>query len=213
MVDLGTATGFVVVFAIVGFFELFDRTSFALIALATRARPFPTWAGGSLAFVASTLIAVTAGAGFAALLGPSHIGWLRIAGGVVLLAYAAWLYFHPDEVEDVRTGHARSAFLVAFATVFVLELADTTMVFEIVLVTDWGWLVVLIAGASALVAVATWDVALGNRLGVRIRPETLRTIVVIVMTIVGAVTIAYGLAPSAFSALGFAATTGALGGR
>ena len=80
------------------------------------------------------------------------------------------------------------------------------MVFEIVFVANWGWLVVLLAGALALVIVAAWDVAIGNRLGLRIRPETLRRVVVVVLTIVGVVTIAYGLAPSAFPVLGFAAT-------
>ncbi|HLM90812.1 MAG TPA: TMEM165/GDT1 family protein [Thermoplasmata archaeon] len=206
MVDLGAATGFVAVFAIVGFFELFDRTSFALIAIASRARPFPTWAGGALAFVASTAIAVVVGVGFTDLLGPGHIGWLRVAGGGVLLAYAAWVYVQPAEEGERPRGPPGSAFLVAFATIFLLEMGDTTMIFEIVFIADWGWLVVLVAGASALVTVAAWDVALGRRLGLRVQPETLRRIVVVVLTIVGAATIAYGLAPSAFPSLGFAAT-------
>jgi Ca2+/H+ antiporter, TMEM165/GDT1 family len=207
MVDLGAATGYIVVFAIIGFFELFDRTSFALIAIASRARPFPTWAGGALAFVAATVVAVSVGEGFAALLGPSRIGWLRVAGGTVLLGYAGWIYFHTDREPTVVRGPPTSAFFVAFGTIFLLEMGDTTMIFQIVLVGDWGWFVVLVAGASALVTVAAWDVALGNRLGVRIQPATLRRIVVVVLTIVGVVTIAYGLAPSAFPALGFAATS------
>ncbi|MGP8073029.1 MAG: TMEM165/GDT1 family protein [Thermoplasmata archaeon] len=206
MADLGVATGFVFVFAIVGFFELFDRTSFALIALATRARPFPTWVGAALAFVGTTAIAVTVGVGFEALLGPSHVGWLRVAGGSVLLVYAAWVYFHPEAEGEVHPGPPGSALIIAFTTIFLLELGDTTMVFEIVFVANWGWLVVLLAGALALVIVAAWDVAIGNRLGLRIRPETLRRVVVVVLTIVGVVTIAYGLAPSAFPVLGFAAT-------
>ncbi|MGA8664904.1 MAG: TMEM165/GDT1 family protein [Thermoplasmata archaeon] len=206
MVDLGAATGFVVVFAIIGFFELFDRTSFALIAIASRARPFPTWAGGALAFVASTVIAVLVGVGFTDLLGPSHIGWLRVAGGIVLLAYAAWVYRQPAESGETPHGPPGSAFLVAFVTIFLLEMGDTTMIFEIVFIANWGWLVVLVAGASALVAVAAWDVALGRRLGLRVDPETLRRIVVVVLTIVGIATIVYGLAPGAFLALGVAAT-------
>ena len=205
MVDLGAATGFVVVFAVIGFFELFDRTSFALIALASRARPFATWAGGAVAFVGATALAVGVGAGFSELLGPSRIGWLRVAGGSVLLVYAAWVYFQPEE-ETVHRGPPGSAFFVAFVTIFLLEMGDTTMIFEIVFVANWGWLVVLAAGSLALVTVATWDVALGNRLGLRVEPATLRRIVVVVLTIVGVVTIAYGLAPAAFPSLGFAAT-------
>ncbi len=205
MVDLGAATGFAIVFAVIGFLELFDRTSFALIAIAARARPLPTFAGGALAFAATTVLAVSVGTGLEALLGPSHIAWLRVAGGAVLLGYAAWVYFQAPEAETVQQRPPGSALVVALVSIFLLELGDTTMIFEIVFVAEWGWLVVLVAGTAALVTVAAWDVALGNRLGVRVRPETLRKVVVVVLTIVGVVTIVYGLAPGAFPTLGSAA--------
>ncbi len=205
MLALGAATGFAVVFAVIGFLELFDRTSFALIALAAKARPLPTFVGGALAFVAATGLSVSVGAGLLELLGPSRVGWVRVAGGALLLGYAAWLYLHPEEEAAGRRGPPGSIVYVAFLTVFLLELADTTMIFEIVFVATWGWLLVLAAGSAALVSVAAWDVLLGARLGSRIRPETLRKIVIVVLSIVGVVTIAYGLAPSAFPILGFAA--------
>ncbi len=201
MAALGAATGFVVVFAVIGFLELFDRTSFALLALAARAKPWPTFAGGALAFVATTALSVSVGAALVDLLGPSRIGWVRVAGGAVLLAYAAWLALHREETA-VR-GPPGPVLYVAFATVFLLELADTTMIFEIVFVAAWGWATVLLAGSAALVTVAAWDVLLGARLARRIRPETLRTIVIVVLAVVGVLTIAAGLAPSAFPALGF----------
>jgi Ca2+/H+ antiporter, TMEM165/GDT1 family len=201
MVDLGVATGFVIVFAVIGGLEVFDRTSFALIAIASRSRPLPTFAGGALSFVATTVVAVTVGAGLVDLLGPAHILWVRVGGGAVLLAYAAWLYLRGPEPERAATERAGSVFVVAFGTIFLLELADTTMIFEIVFVATWGWLVVLVAGAAALVTVAAWDVALGRRLGMKVDPETLRKVVVVVLTVVGVVTIAYGLAPGAFPAL------------
>ncbi len=205
MVDLGWAPGFVVVFAVIGGFELFDRTSFALIVLAARARPFPTWAGAATAFFASTVVAVTAGAALAAALGPSRVGWLRVAGGSFLIAYALWSFFHPEAEEKVETGtRARSAFAAAFLTIFLLELGDTTQIFEVVFVTDWGWLLVLVAGSLALAAVAVWDVFLGNRLGARVEPAVLRRVVVVVLLVVGAVTILYGLAPGSFPTLSLA---------
>jgi Ca2+/H+ antiporter, TMEM165/GDT1 family len=207
MVDLSWTGGFLVVFAVVGVFEIFDRTSFALIVLSARARPLPTWLGGSAAFVASTVIAVTVGAALAAALGPSRVGWLRAAGGTFLIAYALWVYFHPEEEAEVEAETlARPAFLAAFLTIFLLELGDTTQIFEIVFVTDWGWLVVLAAGSLALVTVAAWDVFLGNRLGTRVEPELMRRVVVVVLLIVGAVTIAYGLAPGSFRALSVGTT-------
>jgi putative Ca2+/H+ antiporter (TMEM165/GDT1 family) len=206
VVDLGWATGFVVVFAIVGGFELFDRTSFALIVLAARARPFPTWAGGALAFVASTVVAVTAGAALATVLGPSRVGWLRVAGGSFLIAYALWTYTHEEAEEGIENAtRARSAFAAAFLTIFLLELGDTTQIFEVVFVTDWGWLVVLVAGSLALVTVAAWDVFLGHRLGARVEPRVIRRVVVVVLLVVGVVTILYGLAPGAFPTLSLTA--------
>jgi len=199
--DLGALGGFVIVFAVVGGFELFDRTSFATMALASRHHPVPTWAGAALAFVASSAIAVTVGAGLVALLGPSRIGLIRVAAGACLIAYALWLAYRGPEDLKTEPVSAGTALLAAFATVFALEMGDTTMIVEILFVTDWGWLVVLAAGALALTCVAAWAAWLGNRLGTRVEPMLLHRIVVGVLLAVGAVTIAYGLAPSAFSFL------------
>jgi Ca2+/H+ antiporter, TMEM165/GDT1 family len=199
--DLGAAEGFLIVFAVVGGFELFDRTSFATMALASRHRPIPTWGGAALAFVGSSAIAVSVGAALVALLGPSRIGLIRVAAGSCLIAYALWLaYRGPEEVAS-EPASARTAFLAAFATVFALEMGDTTMIVEILFVTDWGWLIVFVAGALALICVAAWAAWLGNRLGTRVEPMLLHRIVVGVLLAVGALTIAYGLAPGAFAAL------------
>ncbi len=206
MVDLGWAAGFLVVFAVVGGFELFDRTSFALIAMAARSRPWPTWVGGATAFVLTTVIAVTVGAALADVLGPARIGWLRVAGGSFLIVYALYSYLTPDEEERLeRVTQARAAFTTAFVTIFLLELGDTTQIFEIVFVADWGWVVVLVAGSLALVSVAAWDVVLGQRLGARVEPATMRKVVTVVLLVVGVATIVYGLAPAAFPALSLAA--------
>jgi len=205
VVDLGWAAGFALVFAVVGGFELFDRTSFALIVLAARARPLATWAGGAAAFLASTVIAVTVGATLVTALGPSHVAWVRVAGGAFLIAYALWSYSHPEAEEKLEAEtRARSAFLAALLTIFLLELGDTTQIFEILFVANWGWLVVLVAGSLALAAVAAWDVLLGQRIGARVEPQLMRRAVVVVLLVVGAVTILYGLWPGVFPALSVA---------
>ncbi len=199
--DLGFVGGFVVVFAVVGGFELFDRTSFATMALASRQRAGPTWAGAALAFVGSSAIAVTVGAALVALLGADRIGWIRVAAGSALIGYALWLAYRGPDETAAEPASARTAFVAAFATVFALEMGDTTMIVEILFVTDWGWLVVFVAGALALISVAAWAAWLGQRLGARVEPRLLHRIVVVVLLAVGALTIAYGLAPGAFSFL------------
>lgn len=201
--DLGWLSGFVIVFAVVGGLEVVDRTSFALMALSARSHPFQNWVGGAAAFVITSSIAVTLGAALIDLLGPSRIGLVRVAGGLFLIGYAVWLSYHPESDDPNRLPRtARSALITAFATVLVLELGDTTMIFEIVFVPSFGWLIVLVAGALALSTVAAWAAFLGSRLGARLEPRLLHWIVVSVLIVVGAATIAYGLVPSAFAALG-----------
>lgn len=202
--DFGVLTGFAVVFTIIAALEVFDRTAFALIALASRAHAFASWAGASTAFVLTSALSVSVGAVLVGALGPGRIGLIRVVGGVFLIGYAGWVYFHPEEEESphLRTN-VRSALTAAFLTILLLEMGDTTMIFEIVLVTDWGWLTVFVAGSAALITVAAWNVQVGRTLGVRVPPRLLNRLVVVALTVVGAVTIAYGLAPGAFPTLGF----------
>ncbi len=201
--DLGWLGGFAIVFGVVGGLEIVDRTSFSLMALAARSHPFQTWVGGAAAFVVTSSIAVTLGSALVDLLGPGRIGLVRVAGGVFLIGYALWLNFHPEFDDPNRVPRtARTAVMTAFATILLLEMGDTTMIFEIVFVSSFGWFVVLVAGALALITVAAWATYLGSRLSARLEPRLLHRIVVSVLIVVGALTIAYGLAPSAFSALG-----------
>lgn len=201
--DLGWLGGFAIVFAVVGGLELVDRTSFALMALSARSHPFQNWVGGAAAFVLTSSIAVTLGAALVDLIGPGRIDLLRVAGGLFLIGYALWLYFHPESDDPNRLPRtARSALVTAFVTIFLLELGDTTMIFEIVFVSSFGWFIVLVAGSLALIAVAAWAATIGSRIGSRLEPRLLHRVVVSVLLVVGAVTVAYGLVPSVFPALG-----------
>jgi len=201
-VNLGASTDFAIVFLVIGGLELFDRTSFALIAFASRAHALASWAGAATAFIASSALAVSVGAALLSALGPGRVGWVRVGGGAFLLGYAAWVYFHPSEESTLaRREEVRSVLVAAFATIFLLEMGDDTMIFEIVFVANFGWLVVFLAGASALVVVAAWNVHLGRTLGARISPRLLNRIVVAILAAVGILTILYGLAPAAFPTL------------
>jgi putative Ca2+/H+ antiporter (TMEM165/GDT1 family) len=190
--------GFATVVAVIGGLELIDRTSFALIGLAARARPLGAWLGGAAAFLSTTVLAVVVGSALEGVFGPGRIGWLRFAGGLFLIGYAAWTLLGPREAEPASRPSLTGAFAAAFTTILLLELGDTTMVFEVVFVPTFGWVAVLAGGSLALVTVAAWDVWLGRRLGVRLSPATVRKVVAGILFAVGVVTAAYGLAPSAF---------------
>lgn len=198
---VGTWQGAVTVLAVIGGLELIDRTSFALIGLSARARALGAWLGGSCAFVVTTALAVVVGAALEGFLGPGRIGLLRVAGGLFLIGYAAWTLLGPQDETPASLPSFSGAFAAAFATILLLELGDTTMVFEVVFVPTFGWAAVLAGGAAGLVTVAAWDVWLGGRLGVHLAPETTRKVVAGVLFVVGALTVAYALAPSAFPAL------------
>lgn len=200
--DAGVLYGALVVFAVIGSLELVDRTNFSLIALAARQSPWRTWVGGSLAFVCSTAVAVSIGAAFVAAVGGSGITYLRVGGGSFLIGYGLWLWVRtaPEVEPKARTEH--SAILVAFAATFLLELADTTMIFQIVFVTTYGWWIVFLAGASALVVVAAFGSFVGGQFGARLDPTGLKKVVVAVLLAVGALTILYGVEPGYFAWVG-----------
>ena len=193
--------GALVVYSVIAGLELIDRTNFSLIALATRNSPLATFVGGALAFLVSTIVAVSVGAALLVALGPSRIDLLRVAGGAFLIAYAIWLVVRAAE-QEIAPRVGSSALLAAFLATLLLELGDTTMIFQIVFVTTYGWGIVLIAGAAGLITVAAVGTTVGRHLGVRVPAAQLRRIVVGVLLVVGALTVLYGLDPALFSWIG-----------
>lgn len=199
MVDAGTVVAFATVFAVVGGFEFGDRTNFALIGLSARQPALPVWSGAAAAFVATTVLAVAIGTALLTALG-GQLEYLRLAGGVLLLAYAGYLFFHGEEKEKEPTG--RSAGVTAFLLIFLLELGDTTMILTMNFVFSIADpLLVGVAAASALILVAATACLIGSRLGARVEPAQLHRLVIVVLTIVGVITILYALHPGAFGSL------------
>ncbi len=196
------ALAFLLVFATIAGFELGDRTNFALISFTAREPPLPAWIGAAAAFLATTILAVVIGGVAVAFLGPDL--WLvRLAGGLLLLAYAAYLAIGPESDGATRAG--RSVLTTAFLMIFLLELGDTTMILTINFVATYAD-ALLVGGAAALglVTVATVACLLGPRLGERVEPAALRRIVAGLLALVGALTILYAVDPGAFSVLGAA---------
>ncbi|MCI4357210.1 MAG: TMEM165/GDT1 family protein [Thermoplasmata archaeon] len=184
---------FLLVFAVIGGTELLDRTNFALIGLAAQLDPRSVWAGAASAFVLTTLLAVAIGAVLLDALG-GHVTYLRLGGGLFLLAYAGYLLFVPES--NRRTPQGRSAFATAFLLILLLEIGDTTMIFTVVFVGAISSPVIVgVAAALALVLVAASAVMIGSRLGARVEPAKLERLVVVILIIVGVATIVFALEP------------------
>jgi Ca2+/H+ antiporter, TMEM165/GDT1 family len=193
------ALSFVIVFAVIGATELFDRTNFALIGLAARERPAPLWVGATAAFVITTALSVAIGAALLAVLGGQVI-FLRLGGGALLLAYAGYLLAVPPHERGPPKG--RSAAMTAFLLILLLEMGDTTMIFTIVFVSEMpSPIVVGLAAALALMLVAGFACTFGSRIASRIHPEKLERLVTVILVLVGALTILYALDPSVFPTL------------
>jgi Ca2+/H+ antiporter, TMEM165/GDT1 family len=190
---------FVFVFAFIGGLELLDRTCFALIAFSSKHPAFQTWAGAAVAFLATTAISVAVGGSLEEAF-HRELVWVRVGGGVVLLAYAAYLVLVPEQDRQPPTG--RSAFAAAFILIFLLELGDTTMIFTILFSVEFGNLIVIFLAASlALVCVAAFASFLGSRLGARVEPRLLERLVVVILAVAGVLTILYALDPALFGGI------------
>jgi putative Ca2+/H+ antiporter (TMEM165/GDT1 family) len=187
---------FAFVFAFIGGLELLDRTSFALIAYSSKHPPLQSWAGATLAFVLTSALSVAVGGTLEEAF-HRELVWVRVGGGVVLLAYAAYLLYVPEQDRQPPTG--RSTFATVFILIFLLELGDTTMIFTILFAVEFGDLLVVFAAAAlALTCVSAFAASLGSRLGARVEPRLLERLVVVILAVAGVLTILYALDPGLF---------------
>ncbi len=187
------------VFLVIGGLELLDRTFFALLAFSSKHPPAPTWAGAAVAFLTTSALAVLVGGTLEAAF-HRELTWVRVGGGLVLLGYAAFLYFVPESDRQPPTG--RSAFGAALLLILLLELGDTTMIFTILFAVEFGQLLVVFAAAAlALACVAGLAATLGSRLGARVEPRVLERLVVVILVVAGVLTILYALEPGLFGRL------------
>lgn len=190
---------FAFVFAFIGGLELLDRTCFALIAYGSKHPALQTWAGASLAFVFTSGLSVAVG-GTLETAFHQELLWVRVGGGVVLLAYAVYLLRVPEQDRQPPTG--RSAFAAAFILIFLLELGDTTMIFTILFTVEFGDLLVVFgAAALALTCVSAFAVQLGSHLGTRVAPRALERWVVVILSVAGVLTILYAVDPGLFGGI------------
>lgn len=180
--------------------ELTDKDALLLLALSTRIKPWTAFAAGSTAFAISTAIIVTVGFVLTTFINPF---WIKLAGGFVMIGYAAYEYFttNKQEIEeDKKKLEKRSKdknvffrlFLSIISMLVILDLAgDATEVLTIVFVARFqNVLLVFVSCVVALSAASAVETTIGNRLGKLFSFERIRVFSLLVFAIIGMIVIA-----------------------
>jgi putative Ca2+/H+ antiporter (TMEM165/GDT1 family) len=176
--------------------ELTDKDALLLLTLATRIRPRIAFAAGATAFTITTSIIVTVGY-FLVRVVP--VFWIRLAGGVIMIAFALWQYASTNEeeseekrlLERTKRKTALSIFLGAVSLLIILDLAgDATEILTIVFVARFSnALLVFLGAVLALVTASGVETILGSRLKRYLSPKRLRILSLLVFLLIGSLVI------------------------
>jgi putative Ca2+/H+ antiporter (TMEM165/GDT1 family) len=174
--------------------ELTDKDALLLLSLATRFKAWIVFVAGSVAFTITSAIIVTIGR---FLIGYVPVSWISLAGGIIMICYGLWSFFHANSDEEVASAEnqlsSRAAkgmmplFLSAVGLLVLLDLAgDATEVLTILFVARFGDAVLVFSGAVlALVAATAVETMIGNRLSRLLSTNRIRILSVIVFLTIG----------------------------
>jgi len=161
--------------------ELTDKDALLLIAVSTKVKARLAFLAGATAFTITTTIIVAAGSLMVSLV---PVGWIRLAGGAVMIGYGLWEARGLIGKEAVGRQESRIAsaasswrlFLVLVGSLALLDLAgDATEVLTLVLVAQYtAPLYVFSAVWLGLVSAAGVETVLGNKLGKLLTPRRLQ---------------------------------------
>jgi Ca2+/H+ antiporter, TMEM165/GDT1 family len=173
--------------------ELTDKDAFLLLAISSKVRWLVAFLAGASAFTLTTLIFVSAGSVVVSFV---PVYWVRLAGGVVMLAYGLWeatglvgeRVVREEETRIQKTGNPWKTFLALVAALALLDIAgDATEVLTIVFVAQYANQVLVFSGAlTGLISATAVETTLGNRLGRILTPGRLRYLSVVVFLALGA---------------------------
>ena len=172
--------------------ELTDKDAFLLIAVSTKVRVRVAFLAGATAFAFTTTVIMTLGT---LLITVVPVYWVRLAGGVVMVAYGVWQarglvgqkVVEEEESRIQKAGSQWRVFLTMVAALALLDLAgDATEVLTIVFVARYSNVALVFSGVlTGLVAATAVETSLGNRLGRYLTPNRLRYISVVVFLALG----------------------------
>jgi len=183
--------------------ELTDKDALFLLALATKTKASVVFASGAIAFTITTAIIVAVGS---LLLTLVPVVAVKLAGGVIMLAYALWELRRSSTKEQEMDERERrllekdgrsawSIFFAALVSLIALDLAgDATELLTVVLLARFDDVVVVFSGAViGLVGATAVETLLGNRLGRVLSPKRIRYLSVAVFAVIGTTVIVTSL--------------------
>ncbi|MFI5345222.1 MAG: TMEM165/GDT1 family protein [Elusimicrobiota bacterium] len=189
--DLGVLAA---VYALIVVAELPGKTTFASFLMASRARPWPVFAGAAVGFVVHTAIAVAAGS----LLGRLPARAIQIAVGLLFLglAIAMWREDVEEAAEQgfsVQTRFSSTA-ATAFGVIFFAQWGDPTQLATAALAARYSAPgTVFVAATLGLWTVSGLAVLAGHFSKGRIDPRFLNKVSAAVFAAVGAALLAEAL--------------------
>jgi putative Ca2+/H+ antiporter (TMEM165/GDT1 family) len=160
---------------VIFFGELPDKTMFATLVMATKAKPHHVWFGAAGAFVIHVAIATTVGVALFAVL-PHRVVDAVVAALFLAGAVYAWREGAKDEVELTnREATRHGVILTSFLVIFLAEWGDLTQILTANLAAKYhSPLSVGVGSVLALWAVAAFAVAGGNSLMQFVNIATIR---------------------------------------
>lgn len=189
---MAAAKLFFSIFAVIFVAELPDKTMLASLVMATRHRALPVLLGAAGALTVQSLIAVAAGS-LLSLLPPRVV---HIGSGVLFLvsAIVMWVRHEEDEgtIKDKPDAvtFGKTLWLV-FGVVFLAEWGDLTQIATAGFAARLGRpVLVFAASTTALWAVATIAVVVGNRAGHLLNPKLTQKIAAVLFALAGIAMIA-----------------------
>jgi putative Ca2+/H+ antiporter (TMEM165/GDT1 family) len=142
---------FISVLAVTFFAELPDKTALTNFVLSSRRNPLAVFAGGAMAMLLHTALAVWLGS----LVGALPERWVRLASGAVFLVFAVLMWRRKPEAEDPAEGGDGSPlrFLevasASFLAIFLAEWGDLTQFSTAAMAAKFQQPWVVFAGAVA----------------------------------------------------------------
>jgi putative Ca2+/H+ antiporter (TMEM165/GDT1 family) len=197
MLDQATLiSAFLTIVSAIFIAELTDKDALLLLTLATKTKAWVVFAAGSFAFTITSAIIVSVGYLLVSIV---PVSLITIAGGLIMIGYAAWGFFKAQKGEEKETGEAErritagasrnvwAVFLTIVSFLVLLDLAgDATEVLTILFVARYENTLLVFTGAvCALVAASAVETMIGNRLSRILTHERIRIVSTLVFLVIG----------------------------